>query len=64
MKSAYEQLDTKNMAEVDSLLRTKRCQINRIGGDLDRVLELMRQWLSAETKYWTAWSEVRAEAHR
>lgn len=58
LKSAYEQLDTKNMAEVDQLLRTKRCQINRIGGDLDRVLDLMHQWLAAETKYWTAWSEV------
>lgn len=58
LKTAYEQLDTKNMAEVDTLLRTKRCQINRIGGDLDRVLDLMHQWLAAETKYWTAWSEV------
>jgi chromosome segregation ATPase len=58
LKSAYEQLDTKNMQEVDSLLRTKRCQINRIGGDLDRVLDAMRLWLEAETKYWKAWSEV------
>ena len=58
LKAAYEQLDTKNMAEVDQLMRTKRCQINRIGGDLDRVLDLMHQYLAAETKYWSAWSEV------
>jgi chromosome segregation ATPase len=58
LKSAYEQLDTKDMQEVDSLLRTKRCQINRIGGDLDRVLDAMHLWLEAETRYWKAWSEV------
>jgi chromosome segregation ATPase len=57
LKCLYEQLDTKNMAEVDQLLRTKRCQINRIGGDLDRVLDLMHQWLAAEEKYWDVWSE-------
>jgi chromosome segregation ATPase len=58
LKSAYEQLDTKSMADVDTLLRTKRCQILRIGGLLDRVLEAMNHWLDAEKAYWKVWSEA------
>jgi hypothetical protein len=58
LKSAYERIDTKNMAEVDVLLRSKRCQIGRIGSDLDRVLDAMRLWLETETRYWKTWSDV------
>ena len=58
LKSAYEQLDAKNMDEIESLLKTKRCQINRIGGLIDRVQDAMRLWLESESKYWKAWSEV------
>jgi chromosome segregation ATPase len=57
-KTAYEQLDTKNMTEVETLLKTKRCQILRIGGDLDRVLDAMHFWLAAEKEYWKVWSEA------
>ncbi len=58
LEKAYNDLDTKNMAEVDTLLRSKRCQINRIGGDLDRVEDLMHQWLAAYKKYWDAWGDA------
>jgi len=58
LKSAYEQVDTKSMAEVETLLKSKRCQIPRIGPDLDRVLDAMHLWLTAETQYWKVWSEA------
>jgi chromosome segregation ATPase len=58
LKSAYEQADTKYMTEVETLLKSKRCQINRIGPDLDRVLDAMHAWLAAETEYWKVWSEA------
>jgi superkiller protein 3 len=41
LKSGYEQLDAKNMDEVQTLLKSGRCQINRIGGLLDRVQEAL-----------------------
>jgi hypothetical protein len=58
LKATYEQLDAKNLAEVDSLLRTSECQINRIGALLDATESAMGLWIDAETKYWQAWSEV------
>jgi chromosome segregation ATPase len=58
LKTAYDKLDTDNMAEVDQLLRTRRCQINRVGGLLDRTIEGMRAWSDAEIQYWKLWGEV------
>jgi chromosome segregation ATPase len=58
LRSEYEQLDAKNMEEIDKLTRTKRCQINRIGPLLDRTIDAMQQWLAAEKKYWEVWGEA------
>lgn len=58
LKSQYEDLDNKNMAEVDRLTRTRRCQINRIGPLLDRTSAAMEQWVTAEKKYWEVWGEA------
>jgi len=58
LKAAYESQDAKSMAEIDQLMRTKRCQINKIGGDLDRTTDAMKQWLDAETQYWKVWADA------
>jgi len=57
LKGIYEQADTDNMADVEKLLRTRRCQIARVGGLLDRTRDAMNQWIEAEKAYWKAWSE-------
>ncbi len=46
------------MPEIDRLLKTRRCQINRIGGLLDRVSDKMHEWSQAELTYWTKWGEI------
>jgi chromosome segregation ATPase len=57
-RNVYEELDTKSMAEIDRLMHTKRCQINRIGPLLDNNIKAMQDWLSAERKYWELWGET------
>jgi hypothetical protein len=58
LKAVYDTMDTDNMAEIDQLLRTRKCQINKIGADLDRVLDAMHAWSDAEIQYWKLWGEV------
>ncbi|MGA2736178.1 MAG: hypothetical protein ABSG65_01875 [Bryobacteraceae bacterium] len=58
LRGDYEELDKKNMAEVDKLTRTKRCQINRIGPLLDRSIAAMHDWVTAEKKYWEVWGDA------
>ncbi len=58
LKTAYDKLDTDNMAEVDRLLLDRSCQINRIGNLLDRTNKAMHQWSDAEAQYWRRWAEV------
>lgn len=57
LSASYEAAHAKNIAEIEQLMRTKRCQISKIGGDLDRTLDAMHQWLDAETGYWRMWAE-------
>lgn len=57
-RTDYEKTDGDNMREIEKLMRTKRCQINRIGGLLDRTIEAMQQWLVTEKKYWEVWGEA------
>ena len=58
LRSQYEELDAKNMAEIDKLTRTRRCQINRIGPLLDRTTVAMQEWVTAEKKYWEVWGDA------
>jgi chromosome segregation ATPase len=58
LKAAYDKLDTDNVAEIDQLLRTRRCQSNRVGGLVDRTLDALRAWSEAELQYWKLWGEV------
>jgi chromosome segregation ATPase len=58
LKASFEKLDAANMDEIEHLLKTRRCQINRIGGLLDRTIEGMQEWHTAELAYWTKWAEV------
>jgi len=57
---AYEKIDADNMAQIDTLLRTKKCQNLRVGGLLDRVVEALNQWNDAEVKYWKVWGDAEA----
>jgi chromosome segregation ATPase len=57
LRSTYEDLDVRNVKEVDRLLLTKKCQSNRIGPLLDRAVSAMEQWLDAERHYYRAWNE-------
>jgi chromosome segregation ATPase len=60
-RMAYEKLDSDSMAEIDTLLRGKRCQITRVDGLLTRVVAALDQWNDAELKYWTSWGDAEAD---
>jgi hypothetical protein len=55
LRVVYEKADADNIAEVDRLLRTKHCQINRVGGLIDRTLDAMNAYLGAAKKYYEVW---------
>jgi chromosome segregation ATPase len=57
----YEKRDGDTMAEIDTLMRSKRCQILKIDGDLNRVVAALDQWNDAELKYWTVWGDAEAD---
>jgi chromosome segregation ATPase len=57
----YEKLDGETMAEIDTLMRSKRCQILRVDGDLTKVIAALDQWNDAELKYWTVWGDAEAD---
>jgi uncharacterized coiled-coil protein SlyX len=56
--AVFSKAETENMADVTRLLGTRRCQINRIGGELDRTIQAMHTYLDAEKKYWETWNEA------
>jgi chromosome segregation ATPase len=58
LKAVYEKVDEANMNEVERLLKTRVCQINRIGGDLDRTIGALQDWIQAELVYNQKWAEV------
>ena len=60
-RAIYENLDGDNLAEIDTLLRSKRCQILKVEGDLTTVIAALETWNEAELKYWTLWGEAEAE---
>jgi chromosome segregation ATPase len=47
-----------NIREAERLLKTRRCQIARVSGLLDRTSESLDSWLSAERFYWTSWNDA------
>jgi hypothetical protein len=55
--AALEETDKANEAEIETLMRTKRCQINHIGGDLDRNIKALKEWETLELKYWEVWGD-------
>jgi len=55
---AYEKVYAENVREVERLLKSRRCQIARISGLLDRTSASLEAWLSAENYYWTSWNEA------
>lgn len=57
-QAAYLDLDKRNMAEIDKLMRTNKCQFNRITPLLDDTIVAMKDWLAAEKKYWDLWNEA------
>ena len=57
-RDSYSKFHRQTMPEIDRLLKTRRCQVNRIGGLLDRTLEKLQEWSEAEITYWTKWGEV------
>jgi len=58
LRAIYDPLHESGMAEIEGLLRSKRCQIQRINGLLTRNSEAMHAWLNAEKAYWKAWDDA------
>lgn len=58
LKAVYYKKNTDNMAEVDRLLKTKVCQINRINGLIDRTEEALDGWADAMAPYLKNWEEA------
>jgi hypothetical protein len=58
LRAIYEPLHEKNLADIDKLMLTKRCQIARISGLLTRTSEAMHAWLAAEKLYWKSWGDA------
>jgi hypothetical protein len=61
LQAIYEKTDLANMDEIDRLLKTRRCQIARIGGLLDRTMQSTRDWQEEDTIRWKKWAEVEQE---
>jgi chromosome segregation ATPase len=58
LKAVYSRKNTENMAEVDRLLKTKVCQINRVNGLIDRTEEALDAWAEAMAPYLKNWEEA------
>jgi septal ring factor EnvC (AmiA/AmiB activator) len=58
LRDVYEPMHQESMGEIDKLMRTKRCQIARVSGLLNRNSEAMHRWLDAEKLYWKAWGDA------
>jgi chromosome segregation ATPase len=57
-QAAFTKLDAESMDEVDVLLKSKQCQINRINGLLDRTLASLSEYRTAWVTYYTKWNEA------
>lgn len=55
LESAYVSVLDANMRDIDRLLKGKVCQIARIGGELDRIIEALNKWIDAELVYHKEW---------
>jgi hypothetical protein len=53
-----DRLNDESMAEIDKLIATKRCQILRIDGLLNRAKDAMHAWYDAESAYWKDWGDA------
>ena len=58
MDAIYKELDNKSIPEIETLLKTRRCQILRIGGLLDRVEVALTNYEAEALKYWGSWGDV------
>ena len=54
----FNPLRESSMADIDTLMRNKRCQIARIDGLLNRSRDARNAWLEAEKLYWKAWGDA------
>jgi len=58
LRLVWEKTDATNMADVERLLRTKVCQINRVNGEIERTLDAMHEYYAAAKKYYEVWEEA------
>ena len=58
LRAIWEQTQAENIADVDRLLRSPRCQILRITGDIGRTKSALDQYLSVERAYWQKWADA------
>jgi hypothetical protein len=56
-REAYLRTDTREMAEIDRLLRTRNCHLDRVVPRLNAAIEAMNAWLAAERLYWGLWND-------
>lgn len=61
LRAVYDQADKDGQAEIDGLMRTKRCYSPRVNADLDRMIKALNDWSEAELKYWTLNAEDEAK---
>jgi hypothetical protein len=59
-RAVYEKLENDTMAEIDAMMRTRRCQDKRVGGLLDRLVDSLDQWNKQEINYWSLWGDAEA----
>jgi chromosome segregation ATPase len=55
LNTNYHKIDDDSLAEIDTLMKQKRCNITRVEGLLGRVTDALNLWFDAEMKYWDAW---------
>jgi chromosome segregation ATPase len=55
LRLAHDKLKADNIAEIDKLLRSKRCQIYRVNGLVERALAAMHEYMDAARKYYEFW---------
>jgi chromosome segregation ATPase len=58
LKTVFEKVDAANISVVERLLKTGKCQINRVSGLIERTRDALRQWNEAELLYRQKWAEV------
>lgn len=57
LKRRYEQMDRENMAAVDGIVRSGRCDNVRVSALLTPVRDSLNAWTSAEIRYWATWAD-------